>query len=230
MYCQLICSNCLMCKIAKRGKRLVELGTPPTSNIPGELVRMDTLHMEHRKMCKDDLRYIIVLKNDCSGAVQLHPTASITADRIMKILQKYLNKVPFCKRAISDNGRELANQTVKSFFKRNSIDYVTTTPYNSESNGSVERVNRDILKATRTLSVSGQIHRADWHRVLHDVEHRINHTPSKARAGYTPASILTGIKSKRIDTLSITEYSEIERKEMLAQVIAKREQHRKARQ
>lgn len=228
-YCKLVCSNCLMCKIAKRNKRLVELGTPPTSNIPGELLRMDTLHMEPRKMYKEDLRYVIVLKDDCSGAVQLHATASITANSIVKILQKYLRKVPFCKRAISDNGREFRNQIVKNFFQRNNIEYLNTTPYNSESNGSVERANRDVLRSTRTLSIAELLRRTDWHKVLPSIEHRINQTPSKARAGYTPASILSGFKPEKIGEAP-TEYSEAERNSMLAQVRARREKDRKARQ
>lgn len=51
----------------------------------------------------------------------------------------------------SDNGKEFINQEVTALFQEYGIVHQTSIPYTPEQNGRIERENRTVVEAARTM-------------------------------------------------------------------------------
>lgn len=60
-------------------------------------------------------------------------------------------------------------------------------------NGSVERVNRDILQVVRVLNLEYKIHHRDWVYLVSMVQSSINHTPLPSLGNCVPVELFTGL-------------------------------------
>jgi hypothetical protein len=74
--------------------------------------------------------------------------------------------------------------------------HATSPIYAPFSNGGAERVMRDILTTLRALLSEKQLHLNSWAGLLHIVQHKINHTPSRILGGRTPWYVATGQPSR----------------------------------
>ncbi|GKD95162.1 retrovirus-related pol polyprotein from transposon TNT 1-94, partial [Tanacetum coccineum] len=54
-------------------------------------------------------------------------------------------------------GTEFLNKTLNAFFKEEGIEYQTSTPRTPEQNGIIERRNRTLVEAARTMLSASKI-------------------------------------------------------------------------
>ncbi|GJU99598.1 retrovirus-related pol polyprotein from transposon TNT 1-94 [Tanacetum coccineum] len=62
----------------------------------------------------------------------------------------------------TDRGTEFLNKTLHAYFKEEGIEHQTSTPRTPEQNGVVERRNRTLVEAARTMLSASKIHLNIW--------------------------------------------------------------------
>ncbi|GJS99965.1 retrovirus-related pol polyprotein from transposon TNT 1-94 [Tanacetum coccineum] len=71
--------------------------------------------------------------------------------KFLKMIQLWL-KVPV-RRIRTDNGTEFVNQTLREYYEKVGISYKTSVARSSQQNGVIERRNRNVIKAARTMLI-----------------------------------------------------------------------------
>ena len=84
-----------------------------------------------------------------------------------------------------DNAPQLVSQEMKNYLKDKGIEQNLCTPYFPQANGEVERQNRSLLKAIRTL----QVEKADWRKEIDSYLLAYRSTPHTV-TGKSPAELM----------------------------------------
>ncbi|GJZ49942.1 retrovirus-related pol polyprotein from transposon TNT 1-94 [Tanacetum coccineum] len=129
-----LCSSCEMSK-AKRSSF-------KTKAVPSSKGRLNLLHM------------------DLCGPMRV---ASINGKKY--ILQFQAQVIMFVAQVITvrtDRGTEFLNKTLHAYFKEEGIEHQTSTPRTPEQNGVVERRNRTLVEAARTMLSASKLPLSFW--------------------------------------------------------------------
>uniref|UniRef100_H3GD34 Chromo domain-containing protein n=1 Tax=Phytophthora ramorum TaxID=164328 RepID=H3GD34_PHYRM len=139
---------------------------------PNELLHFDFLTMVEGD---GDAKYVLVLKDDMSGYVELIACAPAGADQAYHGLMDWFKRfgVVLLWRALGAHHH----------FK---------TAYTPWANGTVEVVNREILKSIKALLSELRLHVRDWPAILPVVQAALNAMPADRLGGKTP---LTAFKA-----------------------------------
>ncbi|GKD93370.1 retrovirus-related pol polyprotein from transposon TNT 1-94, partial [Tanacetum coccineum] len=62
----------------------------------------------------------------------------------------------------TDRGTEFLNKTLHAYFKEEGIEHQTSTPRTPEQNGVVERRNRTLVEAARTMLSASKLPLSFW--------------------------------------------------------------------
>ncbi|GKC20500.1 retrovirus-related pol polyprotein from transposon TNT 1-94 [Tanacetum coccineum] len=117
-----LCSSCELGK-AKRS-------TFKSKTVPSPKRRLNLLHM------------------DLCGPITKDETPEVLKD-FLKMIQHNLQAQVIIVR--TDRGTEFLNKTLNAYFKEEGIEHQTSTPQTPEQNGVVERQNRTLVEAARTM-------------------------------------------------------------------------------
>jgi len=135
--------------------------------------------------------YIEVMQDAASKNTELAPTVTVdgatAADGIVShVFLRY--GLPCVLR--SDNGSQFVNATIDSLLQKLHVKHHTITEYHPEANGIVERVNEEVLRHLRCLTLDFST-RDDWVRLLPMIQFIVNNTVNSS-TGKTPYEILYG--------------------------------------
>ncbi|GJT35375.1 retrovirus-related pol polyprotein from transposon TNT 1-94 [Tanacetum coccineum] len=149
---------CLMAKAsptqACKGKR----SSFKTKTVPSSKGRLNLLHMDlcgpMRVTSINGKKYILVIVDDYSRytwTLFLH-----SKDETPKVLKDFLTMIQRNLHALviyvrTDRGTEFLNKTLNAFFEKEGIEHQTSTPRTPKQNGVVERQNRTLIEAARTI-------------------------------------------------------------------------------
>nr|GEY83999.1 retrovirus-related Pol polyprotein from transposon TNT 1-94 [Tanacetum cinerariifolium] len=140
------------------GKSKKHTHKPKTENTNLEV--FNTLHMDlcglMRVQTINGKKYILVIVDDYSrfAWVKILRSKDETPEVVIKFLQQIqvgLNKTVRCIR--TDNGTEFVNQTLTEYYERIGIFHQKTIPKTPQQNGVVERRNRTLVEAARTMLI-----------------------------------------------------------------------------
>nr|GEX82009.1 putative ribonuclease H-like domain-containing protein [Tanacetum cinerariifolium] len=145
-----LCSSCELSK-AKRSSFKSKV-------VPSSKGRLNLLHMDlcgpMRVASINGKKYILVIVDDYSNytwTLFLHSkdeTPEVLKDFLMMI-QRNLQALVITVR--TDRGIEFLNKTLNAFFKKEGIEHLTSTARTPKQNGVVERQNRTLVEAARTM-------------------------------------------------------------------------------
>lgn len=76
----------------------------------------------------------------------------------------------------TDNGLEFVNNEVTSILQKYGISHQTTVPYTPKQNGKIERDNRTIVEATKTIIHSKNLDLSLWAESVNTVVYTLNLT------------------------------------------------------
>ncbi|GJY77111.1 retrovirus-related pol polyprotein from transposon TNT 1-94 [Tanacetum coccineum] len=148
-----LCSACAMGKSKKHSHK------PKYEDTTQE-----KLHLLHMDLCGpmrvasvNEKNYIFVIVDDYSRFTWVKFLAS--KDEVpdfiitfLKMIQRRLNAS--VKKIRTDNGTEFVNQTLRDYYESISISHETSVARTSQQNGVVERRNRTLIEAARTMTRS----------------------------------------------------------------------------
>ncbi|KAE8903142.1 hypothetical protein PF003_g12674 [Phytophthora fragariae] len=185
-------ASCLLCHHVKGGKVVPR----PWSETYRCNERNQALHWDFLYLGESfgDMQYLLVLKDDASHYCELvkceTPTSTVAADAIMDWHSRF--GIP--RDWISDQGSHFKNEVVNELCTRLKCQQIFSPTYSSWINGSVERVNRDILQVLRVLILDYKLNHRDWPRLIPIVQASLNHTAVPSPAGKTPGELFTGLE------------------------------------
>ncbi|GJX57333.1 retrovirus-related pol polyprotein from transposon TNT 1-94 [Tanacetum coccineum] len=155
---------CSSCEVSKAKRSSFKSKTVPSSK-----GRLNLLHMDlcgpMRVASINGKKYILVIVDDYSRYTWTLFLRS--KDETPEVLMHFLTMDPkeIFKPSISvrtDRGTEFLNKTLNAFFKEEGIEHQTSTPRTPEQNGVVERRNRTLVEAARTMLSASKLPLFFW--------------------------------------------------------------------
>ncbi|GJU85261.1 retrovirus-related pol polyprotein from transposon TNT 1-94 [Tanacetum coccineum] len=147
-----LCSACAMGKSKKKPHK-------PKS----EDTNQEKLYLLHMDLCGlmhvasvNGKKYILVIVNDYSRFIWVKCLRSKdkAPDFIIKFLKMIQVRLKVHVRRIKiDNGTEFVNQTLRAYYEKVGISHETFIARSPQQNGVIERCNRTLIKAARTMLI-----------------------------------------------------------------------------
>jgi len=169
------------------------LGSALHAEKPNELIHFDWLSMPKSK---SGLKHVLVVKDDMSGFVQLYATESADATTTAQNLMSWFTTFGCVDTWVSDGGSHFKNEVVEKVRKMVGAHHHITTAYSPWANGTVEVVNRLVLRAVKALLSEWKLNADEWPHVLPLVQGALNHQPADRLGGIAPVTAFTGLPAK----------------------------------
>uniref|UniRef100_H3GV27 Integrase catalytic domain-containing protein n=1 Tax=Phytophthora ramorum TaxID=164328 RepID=H3GV27_PHYRM len=195
-----VVSKCLLCKHLKGGKLIQR----PWSELRPVAKRNEVLHMDYLSM--DDsygtTKYVLVLKDKLTHYCELvacdSPTSAVAATAMIDWYKRF----GMLQIWMSDQGTHFKNELMAELSQRLKGVQTFVPVYTPWVNGTVERLNRDILHVVRALLLEMQLDTKNWEYLLPVVQANLNHTPVLSLGGVAPVELFTGLSCPPpLDTL-----------------------------
>ncbi|GJV65894.1 retrovirus-related pol polyprotein from transposon TNT 1-94 [Tanacetum coccineum] len=155
---------CSSCEVSKAKRSSFKSKTVPSSK-----GRLNLLHMDlcgpMRVASINGKKYILVIVDDYSRYTwtlflrSKDETPEVLKD-FLTMIQRNLQAPVISVR--TDRGTEFLNKTLNAFFKEEGIEHQTSTPRTPEQNGVVERRNRTLVEAARTMLSASKLPLFFW--------------------------------------------------------------------
>lgn len=205
-------AGCLFCVLSKTGTKVPRpLASTLHGSRPNEVLHFDYLYLGSSTAGE---MYALVLKDDLSGYTWLEPTASANAAHAASTLARWNRTFTSPDNWVSDQGGHFINETLQAMAKTHRISHRPTVAYAPWANGTVERLNRDILAAMRALIAELKLAPQDWTTVIALIPTILNEAPlsrlGKDAEGFTlsPLQVMTGIRPRRLLLRVLTDFAD----------------------
>ncbi|GJT99476.1 retrovirus-related pol polyprotein from transposon TNT 1-94 [Tanacetum coccineum] len=147
-----------LCSACERGKS--KKASHPPKLIPSDYSKLELLHMDlcgpMRVASVNGKKYILVIVDDFSRFTWVYFLRS--KDETLEIIKKFIAqaqlnyKAKVCK-IRTDNGTEFKNATLKAYYEKLGIMQQFSIARTPQQNGVVERRNRTLVEAARTMLI-----------------------------------------------------------------------------
>lgn len=138
-------------------------------------------------------KHVLVVKNALTHYCELFPCASATAHAAGESLFEWYMRYGRPETLTSDQGWHFCNETVTTLCVCPKVHQEFTLVYSPWVNGTVKRLNRDILEVIRALLVEYKLATTQWPYLLPVVEANLNHTAVSPVANHAPIELFFGL-------------------------------------
>ncbi|GJR11802.1 retrovirus-related pol polyprotein from transposon TNT 1-94 [Tanacetum coccineum] len=188
-----------LCSACERGK--IKKASHPLKLVPSDHSKLELLHMDlcglMRVASINGKKYILVIVDDYSRYTWVYflHSKDETPEIIKKfIAQAQLNyKAKVCK-IRTDNGTEFKNATLKAHYEKLGIMQQFSTARTPQQNGVVERRNRTLVEAARTMLKFSRLPEFLWAKAVATACFTQNRSIIHTRHNKTPYELLRGRK------------------------------------
>jgi hypothetical protein len=146
-YVRTFVQECLYCQWSSYSKEARPLRSQVHGTRMNQAIYFDFLYVG----LTDSIGYILIIKVDVSGYIWLVPCSEPTADVVVDALTNWFATFGVAEVWVSDQGPHFRNQVVDQLRQTLRVKHRFTHPYCTWSNGSVERVCREVLRLLRAL-------------------------------------------------------------------------------
>jgi transposase InsO family protein len=137
--------------------------------------------------------YVLVIKDDFSGLVEVIPCESAdsdtTAEALIWFKTRYLTRWP--DYFISDQGSHFKNSLMRKLAQVVDASHRFTPTYHPCANGTVEVVNKSLRRVLSQLLIENNLCPHDWPYILPAVQSFLNDTPGSN--GFAPKQVFMGL-------------------------------------
>ncbi len=179
--------QCPVCAKERGGERL-ELGrnATPCGEYPLSHIAIDTMGPIRTG---EKTIYLVAIIDTFSRFTEIYKCKTVRASEAAKALISWSGRYGCPEKITSDGGSQYRNTLWREIAKAARIDHHITTPYHPESNGRIERVNKDIGAHIRSIATYvGE----GWANHLPAVQSIINNTQKEVLGGLTPSEVIFG--------------------------------------
>ncbi|GJR51879.1 retrovirus-related pol polyprotein from transposon TNT 1-94 [Tanacetum coccineum] len=187
---------CPSCQLGKSKKASHPLKTENTNT---EV--LNTLHMDlcgpMRTESINGKKYVLVIVDDYTrfGWVRFLRTKDETPQVIEKFIVKTQRALNATVRFVrTDNGTEFVNKTLDGWFESVGISHETSVPRSPQQNGVVERRNRTLMEAARTMLIFAKAPLFLWAEAVATACYTLNRSLVHTLHGKTYYELLKGKK------------------------------------
>nr|GFA74571.1 retrovirus-related Pol polyprotein from transposon TNT 1-94 [Tanacetum cinerariifolium] len=180
-----------ICPLCEQGKS--KIASHPPKPVPNSRQR---LHLFHTDLCGpmriasiNERRYVLVIVDDYSRYTWVHFLRS--KDEAPEVIKMFLKRIIVLLQSSViiiriDNGTEFKNQVLKEYFDNVGISHQVSYVRSPQQNGVVERRNRTLVEATRTMLIFSRAPLFLWVKAIATacftqnrsiIHHRFNKTP-----------------------------------------------------
>lgn len=212
-------SNCIPCILGSRkeGKKEGFLHSIPKE---GPLCTYHADHLGPMTSTGKNYQYLLAIVDDFSKFTWLYPTKSTTVKETLSCFAKQQKVFGNPIRIITDKGSAFTAKEFQEYCKDENIQHITTTTGVPRGNGQVERMNRTIIPVLTKLSLEDP---NKWFKYVDRVQRAMNGTYQRS-INTTPFEVLTGVKMRNKEDVSLNEILE---EEVIRQFADDREEMRK---
>ncbi|GJR15174.1 retrovirus-related pol polyprotein from transposon TNT 1-94 [Tanacetum coccineum] len=188
-----------LCSAYERGKS--KKASHPLKLVPSDHSKLELLHMDlcgpMRVASINGKKYILVIVDDYSRYTWVYFLYS--KDETPEIIKKFIAqaqlnyKAKVCK-IRTDNGTEFKNATLKAHYEKLGIMQQFSTARMPQQNGVVERRNRTLVEATRTMLIFSRLPEFLWAEAVATACFTQNRSIIHTRHNKTPYELLRGRK------------------------------------
>jgi transposase InsO family protein len=184
--------TCLHCLHTKGGRLIPRpFGETMQANDRNQVLHFDFLEIG---LSYNGLKYLLVLKDGLSQYVELVPCASACAAVVIQALLDWFKRFGIVSIWVSDQGSHFKNNVMTELQKRLRSRHHFTTAYCPWANGTVERVNRDILSVLRTLASEMGMPLDSWPLLIPLVQFVLNQTATTDLENLAPIQVFLGME------------------------------------
>ncbi|GKC40658.1 retrovirus-related pol polyprotein from transposon TNT 1-94 [Tanacetum coccineum] len=171
-----------------------------------EDTNQEKLYILHMDFCGpmrvasiNEKRYILVTVDDYSRFTWVRFLR--TKDEAPKAIIKCIKNMQVCLNATirnvrTDNGTEFVNQTLREFYENDGISHQTSVTRTSQQNGVVERRNRTLIEAARTMLIFSKAPLFLWAKAINTACYTQNCSLICLRYNKTPYELM---QDKKLD-------------------------------
>jgi len=183
------CRMCLHCIGSLGSQVLRPLGEALHASRRNQVIHYDFLFVKNTR----EFSYVLVLKDDLSHFVELVPSERTDHVVVVHALVDWYKRFGVAETHVSDKGSHFKNKVVAELNDILKTKHHFTTAYFPKSNGTVERVNREIMKVLRSLVSEFKISWNEWASLLPLVQSALNNNKSAILAGQAAITVFTGL-------------------------------------
>ncbi|GJS36631.1 retrovirus-related pol polyprotein from transposon TNT 1-94 [Tanacetum coccineum] len=165
-----------------------------------EDTNQEKLYLLHMDLCGpmrvasvNGKKYILVIVDDYSRFtwvkyLRSKDEAPAFIINFLKMIQVRLKKT--IRRIRTDNGTEFVNQTLREYYEKVGISHETSVARSPQQNGVVERRNRTLIEAARTMLIYAKAPLFLWAEAVATACYTQNRSMIRRRHGKTPYELL----------------------------------------
>ena len=158
----------------------------------GEVIHFDYMYIgANPEGTCHDFEYVLVIKDDYSGLVELVPCARADARHCAEALLWFFARYATPQHFITDRGTHFKNQILQRIAELTGVNHRLTPAYNPASNGSVEVVNKSLRKLLTCLITENRMQNEDWPFLLPIVQRILNERVTEK--GFSAKEIFMGL-------------------------------------
>ncbi|RAW21597.1 hypothetical protein PC110_g21961 [Phytophthora cactorum] len=136
-----------------------------------------------------------MMKDSLTHYCELFPYQSPTAFVAVESLLEWYKRFGCPETLMSDQGTHFRKHMVGLLCSRLKIEQNFSPVYSPWLNGTVERLNKDVLQVMRALLIEHGLDFHKWSYLLPVVQANLNHTPVRSLSGHSPIELFTGLEA-----------------------------------
>ena len=171
------------------------LGTAVHATERNQVLHMDYVHMSDVSDVGDDDEFheILVLQEDLSHYCELAPAKQPDAETAVTAMLDWFSRFGVPSVIVSDGPTHFKNKIMQLLVERMTARHHFTTPHCPWANGTVERLNQDILQVMRALLSEYRLLPRQWNSLRPLVQMSLNHTLVTSLGNRAPVTVFTGL-------------------------------------
>ncbi|POM60306.1 hypothetical protein PHPALM_30853 [Phytophthora palmivora] len=184
--------KCLLCLHSRGGKIIPRpWGETIDCSMRNGLLHFDYLYMGNSY---GNSKYLLVLKDHATHYCDLIVADTPDSRVAVEALLDWHARFGLPPEWVSDCGSHFKNEIVAELARRLRTQQRFTPAYSPWINGSVERVNRDVLQVVRVMILEYKISYKDWVYLVPMIQANLNHTAVLSLGNRAPVELFTGLK------------------------------------
>ncbi len=188
-------ASCLHCLSTRGGKEPRPFGPTTRATKPNEVIHFDFLSLPQDTTTK--WRYVLVIKDNMSGYVELHGYEQCGAREAVDGLISWFSRYGIVPLWISDQGSHFQNSMMEQLRRVLNTSHHFVTAYCPWSNGTVEVVNRQLLQCMKAILSEKRLKTTQWSSLVPIIQSALNHQPSDRLGGIAPITAFTALPPNR---------------------------------